>query len=814
MKLPRRLLRKLACFFLIHSSLAACMFAAPQPPKRVSWAAARMDSALAGRIDKAVAKAIDDGRMSGCVVLIGRREGIVFEKAYGDRCVEPEKEPMTTDTLFDMASLTKPLATATSIMILVERGQLRLSDKVSKFFPEFAANGKDDVTVEHLLTHSSGLIPDNPLGDYSDGWQSAKKKICDLSLLSKPGTAFKYSDVNFILLGKIVEEVTGIPEDEFVKKEIYDRLGMRDTGYNPSADLKARAETIEKRKETNGTWIKGEVHDPRAFAMGGVAGHAGLFSTANDLAIYSQMMLQKGRLVDIQILSEPTFEEMIRPRDIDGHRRALGWDTHSGYSRNRGELMSDRAFGHGGFTGTSMWIDPELNLCVIFLGDRLHPDGAGEVNDLAGRIGSMACEALQDVTHRAERSVQVMARAPKLNALVRAATNESSPSPSLKGRGNLSDVKLGIDVLVRDEFKQLAGKRVGLITNQTGLDSSGATTIDRLHDAKNVQLVALFSPEHGIRGALEQAKIEDSVDEKTGIAIYSLYGERRKPSKEQLSKLDALVFDVQDVGCRFYTNTATMALSLEAASDAGKEFFVLDRPDPIGGEIIEGPLLDSGLESFVGIHNIPLRYGLTIGELAKIYAAERKLDVKLSVVPLEGWRRDMYQFDTNQTWTNTSPNMRSLRAAVLYTGIGVMEFTNISVGRGTDTPFEVMGAPWIHERDLALAVNEANPPGVRVLPTRFTPNASRFKGEQCHGLSVVITDWNEFRSFEFGLVVAHSLRTLYPTEWQPERLMRLLGNKNTYQQIVDGKDVADILTSINDDVSKFRVRRKQFLLYQ
>jgi uncharacterized protein YbbC (DUF1343 family) len=369
-------------------------------------------------------------------------------------------------------------------------------------------------------------------------------------------------------------------------------------------------------------------------------------------------------------------------------------------------------------------------------------------------------------------------------------------------------------VLVRDEFKQLAGKRVGLITNQTGLDSSGVTTIDRLYAAKNVKVVSLFSPEHGIRGVLERENIGDSKDEKTGLPIYSLYGERRKPSKEQLAEVDALVFDVQDVVSRFYTNTATMALSLEAAADAGKEFFVLDRPDPINGEILEGPLLDAGKESFVGIHDIPLRYGLTIGELAKMYVKERKINAKLQVVPLEGWRREMYQFDTNQTWTNTSPNMRSLRAAVLYIGIGVMEFTNISVGRGTDTPFEVMGAPWINERDLALAVNAANPPGVRVLPVRFTPNATKFKGQECGGLQFVITDWNEFRSFEFGLVIMHAMRKLYPTKWEPERLMRLLGNKKVYQQIVDGDEVATILKSVENDLEKFRERKKEFEIYK
>jgi uncharacterized protein YbbC (DUF1343 family)/CubicO group peptidase (beta-lactamase class C family) len=861
LQLARTILIRFASLCSIQVGIAACAFATPAaPPAKIGFDAAHMDSSIEGRIEKAVIRSIDHGDMSGCVVLIGRRDGIVFEHAYGNRCVEPEKEPMTIDTLFDMASLTKPLATATSAMILVQRGQLRLSDKVSKFFPDFSANGKDNVTVEHLLTHSSGLIPDNPESDYRNGWKSAEKKICELKLLSEPGSKFKYSDVNFILLGKIVESVAGKPENEFVKEEIYEKLGMRDTGYNPSDKLKARAETIEKREAT-GKWIKGEVHDPRAYAMNGVAGHAGLFSTAEDLAIYGQMMLGGGRRGDARILSAATFEEMIRPRDINGSRRALGWDSNSGYSRNRGELMSDRAFGHGGFTGTSMWIDPELNLYVIFLGDRLHPDGKGDVNDLAGRIGSMACGALLDApAHHQPRAVRSLAKAPPLNPQTakpaekeppsdaaknktKDDTKESSPGPSLKRKGRdagagdvepkkakkekeeqpqeepkavgeVKGLRLGIDVLADNEFKQLKGKRVGLITNQTGLDSTGITTIDRLNNAPKVKLVALFSPEHGIRGVLDHDNIPDTVDEKTGLPVYSLYGKRRWPTRLQLEDLDALVFDVQDVGARFYTNTATMALSMKAAGEAGKEFIVLDRPDPIGGEIIEGPLLDGVKESFVGIHDIPVRYALTIGELAKMYAKEKNLKVNLRVVPMEGWRRNMYQFDTNQTWTNTSPNMRSLRAAVLYPGIGVLEYTNISVGRGTVTPFELLGAPWINERDLALTVNEANPPGVRVLPVRFTPTDSKFKAQECHGLSIVITNWKEFKPVEFGLIIAHSLHKLYPTTWEPQRLLKLLGSKSVYQQIMEGDNVATILKSVDKDLEAFRTRKKEFEIYK
>jgi uncharacterized protein YbbC (DUF1343 family)/CubicO group peptidase (beta-lactamase class C family) len=695
---------------------------------------------------------------------------------------------MTTDTVFDMASLTKPVATATSVMILIERGQLRLQDKVAKFFPEFAANGKDNVTIEQLLVHSAGLIPDNALDDYDDGWTSAKPRICDLKLLAEPGTQFKYSDVGFILLGKIIESVTGKAVNEFAQEEVFQKLGMRDSGYLPADDLKARAATTEER---DGEWLVGEVHDPRAAKMGGVAGHAGLFSTAEDLAKYAQMILQRGRAGGVQILSAAAINDMTRPRNINGQRRALGWDSKSAYSRNRAEFMSDRAFGHGGFTGTAMWIDPGLDLYVIFLSTRLHPDGVGEVNDLAGRIGTIACAAI--------RNESVVRGSP---AAVR-----GSPDPALS-------VQLGIDVLAANDFKQLEGKRVGLITNHTGLDRNGKPTADLLRAAPNVKLVALFGPEHGIRGTEDRDGIADSVDQATGVPVYSLYGETRKPTPTQLEGIDTLVFDIQDIGTRFYTYESTMGLAMEAAAAASIEFVVLDRPNPIGGEIIEGPLLDEGRESFVGYHTLPVRHGLTVGELARMFVKERNIDVELTVIEMKGWRRRHYLFDTGLSWVNPSPNMRSLEAALLYPGIGLLETTNVSVGRGTDTPFEVMGAPWIREQELAQFVNSANPPGVRVVPIRFMPTSSKFKDEECRGLNFVITDWNTFRSFDLGMVVAEALRTLHRDDWQTDRYMRLLGNDDVYRRMLAGDNVDEILHFTEDHATQFRDRRKPFELYK
>jgi uncharacterized protein YbbC (DUF1343 family)/CubicO group peptidase (beta-lactamase class C family) len=780
-------------------ALAVFVTAANASPESVSFESAGMDPEMEGHIEALVDKSIERGDMPGCVVLIGRRDGIVFEKAYGNRAVEPETVPMTTDTVFDMASLTKPVATATSVMILIERGQLRLQDKVAKYFPEFAAKGKENVTIEQLLLHSAGLIPDNTLADYDEGWKSAKPKICDLEPLSEPGERFKYSDVGFILLGKIIEEVSGKPVSEFAKEEVFEKLDMKETGYLPPDELKARAAPTEKR---DGEWLVGVVHDPRAAKMDCVAGHAGLFSTAQDMATYATMMLKRGRHDNWQFLSSATVDEMTAARNIRGQRRALGWDSQTGYSRNRGELMSDRAFGHGGFTGTAMWIDPELDLYVIFLSNRLHPDGEGEVNDLAGRIGTIACAA---ITKKVSGTVSPKGAKRKLGHV-----KKTVPDTFFGSR----NVQLGIDVLVASSFRKLDAKRVGLITNHTGLDRAGKSTADLLHAAPNVKLVALFGPEHGIRGTLDHDGITDSVDEATGLPVYSLYGETRKPTKKHLAGIDALVFDIQDVGARFYTYTSTMCMAMEAAAEAGIEFFVLDRPNPIGGEIIEGPLLDAGRESFVGYHTIPVRHGMTHGELARMFAKERKLDVKLTVIEMKGWRRGQYLFDTGLRWTNPSPNMRSLEAALLYPGIGLLETTNVSVGRGTDTPFEVMGAPWIRELALAEMVNRAQPPGVRVVPIRFTPTSSKHEGQECGGLNFVITDWKRFRSFELGLIVAHALRKLHRDDWDAKPYMRLLGNEEVHRRLIDGDDFASILRSVEDDVSEFRARRRAFELYE
>jgi CubicO group peptidase (beta-lactamase class C family) len=352
-----------------------------------------MDAARLAQIDEFVAEGLAAKKMPGCVVCIGRRGKIVLLKAYGNKQVRPTEVPMTTDTVFDLASITKPMATATSIMLLVERGQLKLEEKVAAILPEFAANDKGEITIRDLLIHQSGLLPDNKLSDYDSGPEMALQKICELKLQAPSGTKFIYSDVNFILLGEIIRRTSGKSVHEFSRDNIFQPLGMSETSYLPDEALRARAAPTQER---DGHWMQGEVHDPRAFKLGGVAGHAGLFSTAQDIAVYAQMMVSRGEYGGVRIMSPETFALMTRGEKVSSGIRGLGWDKRTGYSINRGEGLSAAAFGHGGFTGTVLWIDPELELFVIFLSNRVHPDGKGLVNPLAGQIGTAVAESITD----------------------------------------------------------------------------------------------------------------------------------------------------------------------------------------------------------------------------------------------------------------------------------------------------------------------------------------------------------------------------------------------------------------------------------
>jgi uncharacterized protein YbbC (DUF1343 family)/CubicO group peptidase (beta-lactamase class C family) len=749
-----------------------------------------MDGWYLDQIDQVVADGLRARQMPGCVVMVGRRGKVVFLRAYGNRQINPKVVPMTTDTVFDLASLTKPVATATAVMLLVEAGKLRLEDPVSKHIPEFAQGGKEDITVLQLLTHQGGLVPDNALSDYDDGPKRAWERIFALRPHAKGGTEFVYSDVGYIVLAELVRRVCGKEVAVLCRERVFEPLGMADTGFLPGESLRGRAAPTERR---DGQWMQGEVHDPRAYRLGGVAGHAGVFSTASDLGLYASMLLGRGEHGGVRVLGEATVETMTGAHPVPGGSRGLGWDIRTGYSSNRGEAFTARAFGHGGFTGTSMWIDPELDLFVIFLSNRLHPDGKGEVNSLAGRIGTIAGAAL---------------RLPGLRV-------EGKRGPGTRpAAGAEPNVLTGIDVLKEDGFRLLRGRRVGLITNQTGIDRGGAGTVKLLMDAPDVTLVKLFSPEHRFEGRLDQSRVEDARHGATGLKIISLYGQTRRPTKEMLADIDTLVFDIQDVGARFYTYVSTMGLAMQAAAGSKVRFVVLDRPNPINGVDVGGPFLDAGRESFVAFHRLPVRHGMTVGELAMLFRAELGMDLDLHVVPVRGWRREDFYDATGLRWVNPSPNMRSLTEAMLYPGIGLLEATNLSVGRGTDTPFEVIGSPWVDELALGQALSRSNLPGVRFVPVRFTPASSKFAGESCGGVNIVITNRREFRAVCTGLEVARQLHALYPVAWEARGVDHLMGNRKALEALLSGKTVPEIEWAGQTDLDGFLKRRAAVLLYK
>ena len=758
-------------------------------------------------IEPLVRHDIEQKRLPGAVVLIGVGDRIVYQKAIGDRALVPAREPMTLDTIFDLASLTKIVATTTSVMLLIEQGKLRLIDRVSTFIPGFERYGKADITVRHLLTHVSGLRPDVDLGDTWTGTDNAIRLAIEEVPTAPPGTRFVYSDINFFLLGELVKRVSGQRLDEFAQEHVFTRLGMKDTMFNPPASLRARIAPTESC--TPFGWpcqgpdmkmLRGVVHDPTARRMDGVAGHAGLFGTAADLAIFCRMVLRGGSYRGTRVLAPLTVAKMTTPvPSEDRNLRALGWDVDSSYSSNRGELLPVGSFGHTGFTGTSIWIDRATRMFVVFLSNRVHPEGKGDVTPLRARVATVAASAL------------TAAPPPASTLLFTGRDFGAGAAPAARPA---PPVQTGLDVMRADGFAPLRGKRVGLLTNHTGRARDGAAAIDLLFTAKDVRLSALFSPEHGIRGILD-TNVPSEKDEKTGLVIHSLYGETRRPTASMLDGLDAMVIDLQDIGARFYTYMTTMAYVMEEAAKRNLPVYVLDRPNPINGFQIEGPALDKAMIGFTGyLPAMPVRHGTTLGELARLFNGENKIGANLTVVAMKNWDRNRWFDDTGLPWINPSPNMRNLIQATVYPGVGAIESTNVSVGRGTDMPFEQIGAPWIDGVQLAETLNARAIPGVRFYPVRFTPLSSKYAKEECQGVFLVVTDRQALRPVRLGVELASALNRLYGSKFELESAERLFGSHEGLARIRAGEDPAAIASSWGAAEGRWRLLRAKYLLYR
>lgn len=725
-------------------------------------------------IASAVREEIAAGHVPGAVVVVGIGDKVVLRQAFGDRAVVPARVPATVDTIFDAASLTKVMATTMAIMQLAERRLIDLDRPAAAYWPALAANGKGEITVRQLLTHYAGLPAGLPLPLRWSGYQGALDAIVAVTPVAPAGSRFVYSDLDFMVLGELVRRVSGQSLDVYCARHIFAPLGLRDTGFRPGGALHAR---IAPTVMDGGVPRLGEVQDPLAHRMGGVAGHAGLFTTADDLTIFARMLLSGGALGERRILQPASVAAMIRPQSPGGQAalRGLGWDIDSPYSGNLAPFFSPRSFGHTGYTGTALWIDPQSRSFLIVLTSRLHPDGKGTTATLLRRLAS-------------------------LTGRVAAAT------------GGGRRVLPGIDVLEAHGFRQLVGRRIGLITNRSGRDSAARRTADILHKAPGVQLVALFSPEHGLDAARE-GTIAAGTDRATGLPVHSLYGDTRRPTDAMLAGIDTLVFDIQDAGARFYTYATTMAYAMEAAARLRLDFFVLDRPNPVTADTVQGPGLDADLTSFVTYLPMPVRHGMTMGELAQLFKAEKIPGVRLHVVRMHYYDRSLWYDQTGLAWVAPSPNLRRLEQVVLYPGVALVEGANVSVGRGTDTPFEVVGAPWIDGKMLADYLKARAIPGIRFDAVGFTPREATFAGQRCQGVSLRVTDRSALDSPLLGLELIAALHRLHGGRFDIDRTLAMLGSRQTLETVKAGTDPKDIALSWTGPQQAFRTQRERHLLY-
>jgi len=783
----------LTLLLLLPSALSAAAAKPARAPNRLAV------------VDSIVQEAIHAGQIPGAVVLVWHNGQVLYRKAFGYRALEPRRELMTVDTVFDLASLTKVVATTTAVMQLVEKGEVRLNDPVAKYIPEFAQNGKEDITVRGLLTHYSGLEPDLDLTHPWQGRDTAFSMAFAEKPVNPPGSRFVYSDINFITLGALVQRVSKVELDKYCAQNIFTPLKMARTRFLPPATWVPKIAPTEYDEQNR--MLRGVVHDPSARRMGGVAGQAGLFSTADDLSKFARALIAGS-----SVLPSLLVEKMSTPQQPPAAHelRGFGWDIDSPFSTNRGELLPVGSFGHTGFTGTSLWIDPTTRTYIILLTNAVHPRGKGSAVALRTKLATAVTAAL------------ALTPSEKDQARLKSITgyNEAQTAVRRVAARNGS-VQTGIDVLERNNFDPVRGvsgkKKIGLLTNQTGLDSQGRRTIDVLAHADGISLDAIFSPEHGVTGTLDTTDVGNMKDAATGIPVYSVYGATdaaRRPSPDVLKQFDAIVVDIQDAGVRFYTYETTLGYFLEGAAKAGVEVFVLDRPDPVTGSFVQGPMPDPGRESFVSYGAVPVRHGMTMGELAKMYNSERNINAKLTIIPIEGWMRGDWFDSTALGWVNPSPNLRSLTEATLYPGVALVEGTNVSVGRGTETPFELLGAPWIHGRELAQYLNTREISGVRFVPVSFTPSASNYAGQKCEGVNIVVVERNAFDAPELGIELASALHKLYPEQFHMERMIELLLNQRVYDALTQGVDPRRIAEDWREPLERFQEIRQKYLIYK
>ncbi len=749
----------------------------------------------AAAIGDAIAAEIADGHLAGAVVVTGDAGGVRVRVARGLRVTGEHAEPMTADTVFDLASLTKPVATAVAIMQLAQRGMLSLDGPAARYWPAFGAHGKGGITIRQLLAHVSGL----PAGvSSSRALRSRAAVLADIVAMmpvASPGTRVRYSDVNYVALGEIVRRVSHRPLDAWCAEHVFGPLGMASTLFRPTGQLLARVAPTVVR---DGRLLRGSVHDPVAAAMGGVAGNAGLFASADDLARFARMLLNGGALGPVRVLTTRSVAALETPATLDaeGDLHTPGWAIGPPLVANRYRLPPVGALQHLGYTGTALWIDPATRRFAIVLTSRLYPDETGTAMPLRALVLGIVSSEAAPVTP-SQIATRVPAMAP---AVAQAARLPASRGPVLAG----------IDVLAASGFAAVAGKRIALVTNRSGFDRLGRRTVDLLAQAPGARLVALFAPEHGLGTDVDET-FGDTVDTTTGVVVHSLYSERRRIAPALLADADVLVIDLQDAGVRFFTYLATLGYALEAAAAAHLPVIVLDRPDPLGGDAFGGPVADAGPATFTGYYPLPLQPGMTLGELARLFNDRLHIGAALSVVPMANYVRAMRFDDTGLGWVPPSPNLRDGAALSRYPETGLIEGAAVSVGRGTATPFGVVGAPWIDARILADDLR-AMRLHATFSPVRFVPAEGPYHGRLCEGVRIERLP-GATRPGEIGLALALALHRRYPAQFRIDAIRASVGSREVADMLEAGRSLDDIERVVDAQDAVFARERAAFLLY-
>lgn len=713
-------------------------------------------------------EAVRASNSPGAVAYVGNTTAPVFFDAVGHAQLEPVRLDAQKRAIYDLASLTKVVATTTALLLLRDQGKIDLDRKVGDYLGISAFR---NITVRHLLTHTGGLVPGRPFYRTHTSIDGILDECAEKGIESAPGQSWRYSDVGFMLLGRLVERVAGQALDRFCADRIFTPLGMTDTCFNPPESLRSRCIPTE-RCAWRGRIMQGEVHDENAYAAGGVAGHAGLFSTAEDLARFCRAFLSGN------LLAESTLDEIGVKGQVPSYPwQGLGWALDPWDTKTTGFLPSRRALGHTGWTGTSLWMDRDTGIFAILLSNTCHPSRSRRDNKtLRNTFYASVARALYP--HRA-------------------------------------NTHAGLDRLLKERFYILRdSRRVALLTNHAAVDELGRHILDVFGLGPSHKLHVLYSPEHGIRGTYEAGATVAS--ESGDVPVVSLYGKRKRPSRAELAEISYFLIDLQDIGSRYYTYMATMRECMAACAEAKKTVLVLDRPNPLGGVVLEGPVAEQ-TGSPVCCAPIPVRHGMTMGELAVFFLRQEFSKHKLSVYVqlLDSWRSDLFFQECAYPWVPPSPNIPTPLTALLYVGTCLFEGTNLNEGRGTETPFHVIGAPWLDAEGVIARLDAGDMGGCAVSPCRYTPRAipgkasnPRYKDEECHGIRIHAGNLREVRAFTLVLALLRAIRKQHPRQfqWGPSFDV-LAGGEKLRTWLEHDEPVADILARITPQLDAFAASR-------